>query len=244
MYDYKKSKETIEKILNSSTKVLEKDSIPASDSEFTYENGIMAWVGALFVDIVKSRDLFQNASEDTARIMRSFCSEIISILKDDDNYREIGIRGDCVYCIYSVSYKKDLVDIFRHAYRINTFMKLLNMMLIKNGYPEIRAGIGLGCSKDLVIKAGQNGSGINDKIWIGEAVVDAAHLSELANRNTTASIAMNKLFYSNVIDALCDENKDYNQWIKAYPNNYYGKVDYYHCDIVEIEFDKWIKENI
>lgn len=101
MYDFKKSKETILSILNSPTKIVKKDGVPASDAEFTYSNGIKAYVGALFVDIVGSSDLFEDANENTARIMRSFCSEIISILKDDPNYREIGIRGDCVYCIYT-----------------------------------------------------------------------------------------------------------------------------------------------
>ena len=63
MYDYKKSKEAVEKILKSPTKIVEKDSIPASDSGFTYENGIKAWVGALFVDIVDSSKLFQSPNE-------------------------------------------------------------------------------------------------------------------------------------------------------------------------------------
>ena len=59
MYEFKKSRETIESILNSPTKIIEKDSVPSSDSEFTYENGITAWVGALFVDIVDSSSFFQ-----------------------------------------------------------------------------------------------------------------------------------------------------------------------------------------
>lgn len=80
MYDYKKSKETVESILRSPTKIVEKGLIPSSDSEFTYENGIKTWVGALFVDIVDSSKLFKSPNEDTARIIRSFCSEIISIL--------------------------------------------------------------------------------------------------------------------------------------------------------------------
>ena len=134
MYDYKKSKEIIESILKSPTKIVEKSNIPSTDSEFTYENGIKSWVGALFVDIVDSSKLFQTPNEDTARVIRSFCSEIISILKDDKNYREIGIRGDCVYCIYNAPYQTDLVDIFRHAYRINSFMGLFNKLLKKNGY--------------------------------------------------------------------------------------------------------------
>ena len=55
MYDYKKSKEIIESILKSPTKIVEKDFVPSSDSAFTYENRITAWVGALFVDFVDSR---------------------------------------------------------------------------------------------------------------------------------------------------------------------------------------------
>lgn len=212
--------------------------------EFTYKNGIKAWVGALFVDVVDSSKLFQTADEDTARIMRSFCSEIISILKDDSNYREIGIRGDCVYCIYNAPLQTDLVAIFRHAYRINSFMKMLNKLLEKNGYSAIRVGIGLGCSQELIIKAGQNGSGINDKIWIGKAVVDAAHLSDVANRNDISAIAMSPLFYDNIFEHLCEENADYKTWIKSHSAGYYGGIDYYHCNIVETGFDQWIEENI
>ena len=244
MYEYKKSKETIESILKSPTKILGKDFVPSSDSEFTYENGITAWVGALFVDIVNSSSIFQSPNEDTARIIRCFCSEIISILKDDSNYREIGIRGDCVYCIYNSPYQTDLVEIFRHAYRINSFMKMLNKLLLNNRYSTLRAGIGLGCGQDLIIKAGHNGSGINDRIWIGKAVVDAAHLSGVANRNGVSAIAMSPLFYNNTIELLCKENEHYKSWICPHYSGYYGSVDYYHCNIIETSFDKWIEETI
>lgn len=244
MYEFKKSRETIESILNSPTKIIEKDSVPSSDSEFTYENGITAWVGALFVDIVDSSSFFQVPNEDTARIIRCFCSEIISILKDDGNYREIGIRGDCVYCIYNSPYQTNLVEIFRHAYRINSFMNMLNKLLLNNRYSTLQAGIGLGCSKDLIIKAGQNGSGINDRIWIGKAVVDAAHLSGVANRNGVSAIAMSPLFYNNIIEILCKENDKYTSWICPHSSVYRGSVDYYHCNIIETNFDKWIEENI
>ena len=220
MYDYKKSKEAVESILRSPTKIVEKNLIPSSDSEFTYENGIKTWVGALFVDIVDSSKLFKSPNEDTARIIRSFCSEIISILKDDSNYREIGIRGDCGYCIYNAPYQTDLVEIFRHAYRINSFMQMLNKLLNKFGFPTVRAGIGLGCSQDLIIKAGQSGSGINDKIWIGKAVVDAAHLSDVANRNGVSEIAMSPLFYDNIIEHLCKENEKYKSWISSHTSGY------------------------
>lgn len=242
MYDFKKSKETIMSILNSPTKIVKKEKIPASDGEFTYSNGIKTWVGALFVDIVDSSKLFADANEDTARIMRSFCSEIIAILKDDPNYREIGIRGDCVYCIYTAQYQGDLVEIFRHAYRINSFMEMLNKLLRQNGYSQIRAGIGLGCDEELIIKAGQSGSGINDKIWIGKAVVDAAHLSDKANRNGIQAIAMSPVFYNNISEHLFTENEKYRDWIV--PNTYYGVPDFYHCHITEIGFRNWIEKEV
>ena len=54
MFDFNKSRQTIESILQSPTKIVEKNTVPASDSEYTYENGIKTWVGSLFVDIVDS----------------------------------------------------------------------------------------------------------------------------------------------------------------------------------------------
>ena len=244
MYEYKKSKETIERILKSPTKIVRKESIPSTDEAFTYENGIKTWVAALFVDIVDSSKLFQSANEDTARIIRSFCSEVISILKDDSNYKEIGIRGDCVYCIYDVRSKDDLASIFGHAFRINSFMKMLNKLLVKHGYPTIKAGIGMGCDEELIVKAGQNGSGINDKVWIGKAVVDAAHLADVANRNGILPMAMSPLFYDNIIDLLVEQNEKYKSWMHAHKMGVYGKIDFYHCEIIETLFDEWIDKEI
>ena len=242
MFDYNDSKKIVENILTSTTKITSKTQIPVSDNEFTYENGIKVWVGALFVDIVDSSKLFDYANEDTARIIRSFCSEIICILKDDLNYHEIGIRGDCVYAIYNTETQGDLVKVFQHAYRINTFMIMLNKLLKKHGYKPIRAGIGLGCDEELVIKAGKSGSGINDKIWIGRALVEASQLSETANRYGVEEIAMSNLFYRNVIDILNKQDSNYIYWIKPYKVNYTTK--FYHCSIIETSYKKWIDENI
>lgn len=244
MYDYLKSLEAINRILESNTKIVEKETIPKSDDSFTYENGIKSWIGALFIDIVNSSSLFQSDNEDVARIMRGFCSELISILKDDNNYREIGIRGDCVYCIYSAPYVSNLVDIFRHAYRINSFMKMFNKLLVKKSYNPIKVGIGLGCDEGLIIKAGQYGTGINDKIWLGKAVVDAAHLSDIANRNDILPIAISDMYYQNIISTLVAENKNYKTWIKPFRPQNCWNISYYHCDIIETNFDEWIDKNV
>ena len=77
-------------------------------------------------------------------------------------------------------------------------MNMYRKLLTNHGYASLSAGIGLGCSEDLIIKAGQSGSGINDKIWIGKAVVDACKLGDKANRNGICPIALSTLFYDNI----------------------------------------------
>ena len=125
-YDYKEGKKRINDILNSKTEIKELDSIPKDETQFTYENGIKTWVGALFVDIRDSSTYFkENNSEHIARIMRAFCSEIISILNKNDNYRQIGIRGDCVYAIYSAPLQSDLRNILEDAI-LKHFIKSIN----------------------------------------------------------------------------------------------------------------------
>ncbi len=246
-YDFKESKKRVDDILSSKTEIVKKDNIPASDSEFTYSNGIKAWVGAIFVDMVGSSELCKSPDEKTARIFRAFCSEIIAIMKDDANYRQIGIRGDCVYSINTANYRSDLEKMFDTAVRIHTFMNMYRKQLNKHGYDSIKAGIGLGCSEDLIIKAGQSGSGINDKIWIGKAVVDASKLGDKANRNGIDPIAMSPLFYDNIHEALEKENEGYKTWIKPHRDNpygYYSNIDFYHCNVIQTDFNNWVNNNV
>ena len=103
----------------------------------------------------------------------------------------------------------------------------------------------------LAIAAIENGA---DKIRINpgnigsaekvKAVVDAAHLSGIANRNGISSIAMSPLFYDNIIDLLIEKNNEYKSWIKSHTTGYSWNIDYYHCGIIETYFDKWIEEEL
>ena len=105
-YDYKNGKSRIEEILNNKMEIIEKEKVPKDDN-FTFDNGYYSWVSAIFVDIRESSKLFTDKDkEKVAKIIRSFTSEIIEILREDDNLREIGIRGDCVYVIYTTPKKK------------------------------------------------------------------------------------------------------------------------------------------
>lgn len=197
MYNYRNSKANIVNILSSKTQIEKKEKIPV-DNEFTYANGIRCWVSSIFVDIKNSTELIKNQDEKLARLLRAFTSEIITIFQDFDKYNQIGIRGDCVYAIYSTPEKQDICSVFHIAIMVNTFMKMFNKLLGENSYPYVGIGIGLGCGKELIIKTGRSGTGINDKIWIGDAVVDAANLSSIANRNNHKKISMSEDFYLNI----------------------------------------------
>lgn len=234
MYDYRDSRSNLINILKTETDVIKSKGIPSNDNAFTYKNAYKSWTASIFIDIKDSTKLFKTKDEKLARLMRAFTSEIITIFQDFEEYRQIGIRGDCVYSIYDVQNKEDLVEIFRIAYRTNTFMKMFNEIIKDYDYKAITAGIGLGCDEELIIKAGRTGTGINDKIWIGKAVVEASNLSSTANRNGINPIAMSETFYDNIIDILIKEDSRYTTWIKRYQNSFY------QCNIIQKDFDEWI----
>ena len=138
---------------------------------------------AIFVDIRDSTSLMaKDDQEYVAKVVRSFTSEIIEILRGDDRERELGIRGDCVYAIYTTPYKSDVYEVFNKTAWINTYLNMLNALLRKHGYEKIKAGIGVALGNDHVIKAGRKGTGINSTVWMGEAVSKAAKLSSYGDK--------------------------------------------------------------
>lgn len=244
LYDYEQGEKKISGILNSKTKIEETETIPKSYEEFTYENGIRSWVGALFVDVRDSSDYFKNNNADkVARVIRAFTGEIITILSNNEYYRQIGIRGDCVYAIYTASKKEKLYTIVQNATMINTFQKMFNKLLEKNGFETFSIGIGLGCGKDLIVKAGKEGSGINDLIWIGDAVVNASNLSSIGSKNGFKSIVMDSFFYSRVKNLKANKKKTYGDLFKEkYSAELKMKV--YHGNVVNTDFGNWIEEHL
>ncbi len=238
-YDYKEGKKRIEEILNDPNDYETAKEIP-SDAQFTYDNGYYGWVGAIFVDIRDSTSLFaENKKSSTAKIVRSFSSEIIEILKSSEKIREIGIRGDCVYAIYSCPYISDDLDLLEKTFYINTFLDMLNSILKKRNIKEIKAGIGLALHQDLVIKAGRKSSGINSKVWIGEAATYASKLSNIANKNGNEKILMSSEFYNAMIKKFREDNSNYKQsWIRYHNDSKIGS--YYGCNLIKTNFSNWI----
>lgn len=243
-YNFEDGKKRVEEILKNNEEIEEKN-VPKDDNEFTYSNGIKAWIGSIFVDIVKSSDIIGKEEDlKVSKILRSFSSELITIMNSSNNVREIGIRGDCVYGIYSTPYQNDIYELVDISAYINTCIKMLNKLFQRENLRQIRVGIGVSVGQDLIVKAGKKGSGINDKIWIGNAVVKACNLANVAGRNGRNIIAYSKLTYDNFINVMIEDMKDKSeQEIKGWFKYDYNENAYF-ADIVYKNEVEWIENNI
>lgn len=243
-YDYIGGKKRINEIFDSANETEEVSRVP-SEHSFTFNNGYRGWVSAIFVDIRNSTELFsdsKNRKTTIAKVMRSFTSEIIEILRNDENIRDIGIRGDCVYAIYANSKQNEDYELFDKAAFVNTFLKMLNVILSKKSLAPIEYGIGLATGEDLVIKAGRDHTNINDLIWIGKAVTFASHLSNLGGANGYNKILISDLFYTNLSEyAKANPTKVSfeTNWFTSHNSNDIGT--FYDCNVVKSEFNDWVE---
>jgi len=242
-YDYRAGKKRITSILNNKLEVLEQNKLP-SDDDFTFDNGYYSWVTGIFVDIRDSSALFTDEDkEKVSKIIRSFTSEIIEILRNDDNLREIGIRGDCVYAVYTTPTKADECELANKTFYINTYMKMLNKLLKGENHPTISVGVGMSTAQELVVKAGRKGTGINNKVWIGDAVTKASNLSSLGNKNGISTLVYSDSSYSNFIDKLVERNGDKaKDWFSKKNDLKHGT--YHHANIIKLDFDEWITDGM
>ena len=234
-YDYKQGKNRVESILDSYMAIEEKDRLP-SDDNFTFENGYISWITAIFVDIRDSTSLFSNNDEPTAKLIRAFTSEIIEILRGDENIREIGIRGDCVYAIYTTPEKSDILECANKTFYINTFINMFNKLLENRGQDKIRVGIGMATDKELVIKAGRKGVSINSKVWIGKAVTIASNLSSYGDKDGYPRLMYSNSSYINFIEELEKKSSNARNWF-----DYTGHLDAYRANIIISDFNYWIE---
>ncbi|WP_400238340.1 hypothetical protein [Methanobrevibacter smithii] len=106
-YDYKAGKKRVEKILKSNLDILDNGKLPNSN-DLTFNNAYYFWISSIFIDIRDSSTLFKKEdNKNISKIMKSFTSELIEILRKNDNLRDIGIRGDCIYAIYTTPKETD-----------------------------------------------------------------------------------------------------------------------------------------
>jgi class 3 adenylate cyclase len=225
VYDYVASAKRIDDYLAQPAGNFEDvDSLPDRD-RLTFTNGFYANCSAIFVDIRDSSSLPKHYNRPAlAKPYRSYLSEMVAIFNSDPGTREVNIAGDAVWAVVNTPLQRDIDDVFAFAYTANSLMQLINKKLAAAGYDKpIKAGIGASWGRALMVKAGYSGSGINDVVYMGDVVNEAAHLAAKANEGWQDAIFVSGDFYGN----LNDHNKGllkYNQTHRCYSGNVIWKA--------------------
>ncbi len=205
-YDYLASIARIDDYLTQpSGNFVEVDELPYRN-RLTYTNGFYArWCSAMFVDIRDSSKLPDFYKRPVlAKIYRAYISEVVAILNAVETAREINIVGDGVWAVFSTRYTRDNDAIFSAACRVNSLIAILNLKMKRAGYTTpIRVGVGLSDGRALMIKAGYNGSGIADVVYMGQVVNRAAKLASEGSKDGNDPIIIDDAF----ANWLNDENQ-------------------------------------
>jgi class 3 adenylate cyclase len=174
--------------------------IPDPDS-LTYDNGFHVDCAAVFIDIRGSSGMAgKHSTPVLGKIYRAYISECIAVLNQDPNCGEIFIQGDCVGAVFHVLAPGDVDSVFVRIGELNSLIEHLNWRLGQKSYPKLKCGIGMAVGRALMIKAGFKGSGINDVVWMGEVVNEAAKLCHLGSRSGSAAIQVSPHAYDKLSD--------------------------------------------
>ncbi|MFI8664620.1 adenylate/guanylate cyclase domain-containing protein [Rhodococcus qingshengii] len=215
----------------------ETKSLPARD-KLTYTNGFYSYCTALFIDIRDSSSLPDRHTRPVlAKLYRAFISEMVAVLNSNPNVREVNIVGDCVWAVFNTPNRSDIDAAFSTAATANTLLKLLNLRYQKRKFSTLKIGIGLDYGRALMIKAGYNGSGINEVIYMGDVVNRAAHLAHEAGRGAfhpSPAIWIGDVLQGNLNDA----NK------ALLTSRYHNELGTVHTgDFVNTAMNEWVTEN-
>jgi class 3 adenylate cyclase len=206
-------------------------SIPSRD-ELTFTNGFYANCTAIFVDIRDSSKLPDKYKRPTlAKIYRSFISENVAAINAAERCAEVNIHGDAVWGVIDTPYKPDIDATFELAARLHSLTDLLNCRFRKRGIDDIRTGIGLAYGRVLMIKAGHKGSAINEVVWMGDVVNEAARLCNQASRGWNSTILLDDDVYGNLKD-------DYQKMCSRSTT-----LSCYESNAVNTAVNNWIKDN-
>jgi class 3 adenylate cyclase len=239
-YDYLKSFERIDNIINESTSYEELSYIPSRD-KLTFNNGFYVNCAAMFVDIRGSSDLPNIHRRPTlAKLYRSYVSEVVALMNGNplDEFGnptciEVNIVGDCVSGIFNTRHQKNIDELFSTAAKIRSLLKVMNYKFKKNGIETINIGIGISWGRALMVKAGYIGTGINDVIWMGDVVNEAANLCSYGSKDSNQIIVVSPNIYNNL--------NEHNKSFLIYQKNFYH--EYYHGDVVWSEMEEWYNNN-
>ena len=231
-YMFTTSRERIDGILDSKdTNYEDKKSIPSPDL-LTFDNGFYVNASVMFIDIRGSNDLANKHNRPTlAKIYRSYISELVAVLKGNSSIDEICIEGDCVWGGINTPNKVDVDSVFSTGAQASSLVDVLNHKYSKKGYSIIEVGIGMSYGTTLLIKAGYKGSSINEVVWLGTLVNEAAKLCSNGSRESyDKEMMVSDVFYYN----LNDENKIL---LTKHPYR-----DCYHGNVINLIMNNWLRE--
>jgi class 3 adenylate cyclase len=234
-YDVNASAERISQILDESDNLyLESNTIPDS-SRLSYTNGFNVQCASLFIDIRGSSQLPAIHTRPVlAKLYRAYVSECIAVLNGLQNCAEIFIQGDCVSAVFDTTDSTDIDRIFETAAKLNSLVQVLNFKLERKGYSTIQCGIGLASGQALMVKAGYNGSGINETVWMGNVVNEAAHLCHKGSRGDRAPVQVSNEVYMSL-------RPDYRAML--YPvHRGLLTIENYEAYIVNALMEEWIQQ--
>ena len=201
-FNFDNSLSRIDDILNSSANYEEANDIPKKD-DLTYKSGKYVQCASLFIDLRGSSDLIKTQgrqSKTLARIYRAYISEIVAIVNSFQTCKEINIVGDCVSAMFAGKEEESntpVIEALLASSKCNAMMNVLNVKFQKKWeeLDELKAGIGVAIGRALVIKAGYNGSGINDLIYMGDVVNQASKMCGLAHKDFPSPICVTEDVY-------------------------------------------------
>jgi class 3 adenylate cyclase len=238
-YNFADSLARLDEILSPSNNSFDElDSLPSRD-RLTFTNGFYGYCSAIFVDVRGSSELPSKYQRRVlARIYRAFISETVALLNGESSVREVNIVGDCVWAVYNTAQKPQIDDVFNIAAQVNILENVLAFKMKRAGYEApIQFGIGLSYGRALMIKAGHKGSTINDVVYMGDVVNEAAHLADLGGKGASAwsggspRIHMNGVFRQN----LNEHNQSLTQLVSSRPREVYSS------DAVNTAIRDWLE---
>jgi class 3 adenylate cyclase len=114
-----------------------------------------------------------------------------------------------------------------------SLIDVLNCRLDRYGIAPIAAGVGMSYGRALMIKAGYKGSAINEVVWMGDVVNEAAHLAHDARRGRAGPpMLMSDVFFNN----LNEQNTSLCQW-------WSGRLGVYQSSAVNTAIEEWLAAN-
>lgn len=233
-YNFLKSFDRIDEILNAPSTYEELDYIPKRD-KLTFTNGYYVKCNAIFIDVRGSSSLPQKYRRPSlAKLYRSYISELVAILNSFEECKEVNIVGDCVSGIFEAQKKDDTRAIYESAFTILSLVKTLNYKLCLKNISPIEVGIGIAKGRALMIKAGYNGSTISDVVWMGDVVNEASNLCSLANKEYPRPLVVSE----SVFNDLTTRSQGFFE--KAKQTTPKGDKYIYHANVIYREMQDWL----